>query len=125
PENASGHHSLKKSRGFISLDFAFMADIQAKVPASPGDPRALSDQSGCDSGYCALSCRRSAVHVQIDAQREEEASRGRSGDPRFELNCLHDYSPGLFCSTKVFALAIKSTSATLPSSPFPRVRTLT
>jgi hypothetical protein len=106
PEHACCHHILKECRWFISRDPACMAQHQAKVPASPGYRRALADQSGYDSGYCVFSGRRSAVHMQIDAQREKEASRGRSGDPRFELNCLHDYSPGLFFSTKFFALAI-------------------
>jgi hypothetical protein len=90
PEHARRHDILKECGWFISRDLACMAQHQTKVPASPGYRSALADQSGYDSGDCAFSCRRSAVLMQIDAQREKEASRGRSGDPRFEPNCLHD-----------------------------------
>jgi hypothetical protein len=90
PEHARRHHILKKYRWFVSRDSACMAQHEAKVPPAPGYRLALSEQSGCDSGDRAFSGRRCAVHMEIDAQREKKASHGRSGDPRLELNCLHD-----------------------------------
>ena len=87
-EQACCHHILKERWRLVLGDLARMLQHQAEMATTPGNRFALADQSCCYTSHGSLSGPCSALHVQVNIQREKETSPRRGGDQRFKLNRL-------------------------------------
>jgi hypothetical protein len=62
---------------------------EAEVAATPRNGLIQPDDAMRNAGDGAFACRRGAIHVEVDAERQKKAALGRRCDLCFELDELH------------------------------------